>query len=295
MTVEKYSTNDILRQIRDGGGGGGPVTIADGADVTQGALADAAVAAGAAGSTSAKLRRLTTDTGAILAKLPASLGAKTGATSFSIVPASDGFAVTITSGSVAATQSGAWNVTNISGTISLPTGAATETSAAAAATSLAVIDDWDESDRAKVNLIAGVAGITAGAGAVAAGTPRVTLASDDPLVAKLPALGPKASSGSVSVANSFLTAAALGDGSVNTAESITVVNTVQLVEFFNISANVIWASWTGTAAASTTGSFPIPALASGVAGYYSAPPGASGSLSIIAVGGASAFTCIGWS
>lgn len=40
-------------------GGGGAVTIADGADVTQGALADAIVAAGAAGSISAKLRRVT--------------------------------------------------------------------------------------------------------------------------------------------------------------------------------------------------------------------------------------------
>lgn len=44
-----------------GGGGGGAVTVADGADVTQGANADAVVAAGAAGTVSAKLRRLTTD------------------------------------------------------------------------------------------------------------------------------------------------------------------------------------------------------------------------------------------
>ncbi len=44
-----------------------------------------------------------------------------------------------------------------------------------------VADDWDESDRAKVNIIVGQAGITAGAGAVAANTPRVTHASDDPV------------------------------------------------------------------------------------------------------------------
>lgn len=54
-----------------------------------------------------------------------------------------------------------------------------------AVVSVQIIDDWDESDRAKVNIIAGVAGVTAGAGAVAAGTPRVTLASDDPGVASL--------------------------------------------------------------------------------------------------------------
>jgi hypothetical protein len=54
-----------------------------------------------------------------------------------------------------------------------------------AVVSLAILDDWDESDRAKVNLIAGQAGITAGAGAVGASTPRFTLASDDPAVAAL--------------------------------------------------------------------------------------------------------------
>ena len=60
-----------------------------------------------------------------------------------------------------------------------------ETSANAIQTAVEAIDDWDESDRAKVNLIAGQAGITANAGAAAANTPRVTLASDDPGVAKL--------------------------------------------------------------------------------------------------------------
>ena len=48
-----------------------------------------------------------------------------------------------------------------------------------------MVDDWDESDRCKVNLMAGQAGITGGAGSVAANTPRTTLASDDPAVASL--------------------------------------------------------------------------------------------------------------
>lgn len=56
---------------------------------------------------------------------------------------------------------------------------------AAAAASLSVLDDWDETDRAKVNVIVGQAGITAGAGAVAANTPRMTHASDDPVVTAL--------------------------------------------------------------------------------------------------------------
>lgn len=55
----------------------------------------------------------------------------------------------------------------------------------AAVTSLAIVDDWDESDRAKVNIIAGQVGVAAGAGAVSAGTQRMTLASDDPLLARI--------------------------------------------------------------------------------------------------------------
>lgn len=56
-------TNTQLRAVpvpvTISGGGGGAVTIADGADVTEGAIADAIVAAGAAGTVSAKLRRTT--------------------------------------------------------------------------------------------------------------------------------------------------------------------------------------------------------------------------------------------
>lgn len=48
-----------------------------------------------------------------------------------------------------------------------------------------IMDDWDESDRAKVNPIVGQAGIAAGAGAVGATVPRVTHASDDPAVTAL--------------------------------------------------------------------------------------------------------------
>lgn len=57
-----------------------------------------------------------------------------------------------------------------------------------AVVALQIMDDWDETDRAKVNIIAGQAGVTAGAGAVAANTQRVTLASDDPAVASLSVL-----------------------------------------------------------------------------------------------------------
>lgn len=47
-----------VSETQPAGGGGGPATIADGADVTQGAIADAAVVSDAPGTISAKLRGL---------------------------------------------------------------------------------------------------------------------------------------------------------------------------------------------------------------------------------------------
>jgi hypothetical protein len=46
-------------------------------------------------------------------------------------------------------------------------------------TALEIIDDWDESDRAKVNLIAGQAGIVGNSGNKTDNTPRVVIATDD--------------------------------------------------------------------------------------------------------------------
>jgi len=58
---------------------------------------------------------------AISGQLPATLGQKAGANSLAVVVASDQTAIP-------ASQSGTWNITNITGTVSLPTGAATESS-----------------------------------------------------------------------------------------------------------------------------------------------------------------------
>jgi hypothetical protein len=60
----------------------------------------------------------------------------------------------------------------------LPTGAATLAEQQTQTTALQIIDDWDESDRAKVNPIVGQAGVQGGAGAVSALTQRVVLATD---------------------------------------------------------------------------------------------------------------------
>jgi len=81
-------------------------------------------------------------------------------------------------GTVAATQSGTWNINNVSGTVSLPTGAATLAEQQTQTASLSVLDDWDETDRAKVNPIVGQAGVQGGSGTVSANTQRVVLATD---------------------------------------------------------------------------------------------------------------------
>jgi len=71
-------------------------------------------------------------------------------------------------------------------------------------TALQIMDDWDESDRAKVNPIAGQAGIAANSGAADALTPRVILATDDPAVALLTTLlAAVAADGAASPANAI--------------------------------------------------------------------------------------------
>lgn len=56
-------------------------------------------------------------------------------------------------------------------------------------TAVEIIDDWDESNRAKVNPIAGQAGIAAGAGVDGATVPRATLATDAGLLSGAPDRG----------------------------------------------------------------------------------------------------------
>lgn len=79
----------VVVDAAGGSGGGGAVTIADGADVTQGAIADSAYAGSGNSTVVSALKGLYAIFAAMSAKLPGSLGAKTGANSFSVVPATD--------------------------------------------------------------------------------------------------------------------------------------------------------------------------------------------------------------
>ena len=201
-----------------GGGGGGPVTIADGDDVTQGAVADAAVAAGAAGTNSAKLRRISADLSALLTKVIAapSTEAKQD-TMIALLAAIAG------SGGLTDAELRASAVPVSAAALPLPAGASTETTLAAVLakiiaapateakqdtgnTTLAnilakiiaapateakqdalnalvtIMSEWDETDRAKVNPVVGQAGVAAGAGNVDAKTQRVVVAADQSII-----------------------------------------------------------------------------------------------------------------
>ena len=77
------------------------------------------------------------------------------------------------------------NAITVDGTVTANLGTTDNAVLDAVAASLAVLDDWDDSNYANVN--ANIAGtdIVGGAGAVASGVQRVTLASDDPAVTSL--------------------------------------------------------------------------------------------------------------
>jgi len=108
-------TNTDGTTISGGGGGGGAVTVADGADVTQGAIADAVITAGAAGTVSAKLRAISRDVGSILTNTPA-LGQAAMAASAPVVIASNQSAVPV-SGTVTTTPpaNASTNIAQING------------------------------------------------------------------------------------------------------------------------------------------------------------------------------------
>lgn len=97
------------------GGGGGAVTIADGADVTQGAIADAAATQGGTGTISAKLRLMTSQLNTISGLLAGTITVSGSVT---------------VSGTVTANQGGApwsFNQTQINGTTLLAGNGATGT------------------------------------------------------------------------------------------------------------------------------------------------------------------------
>ncbi len=128
---------EVISTSGGGGGGGGAVTVAagavaagayvagslvDGADATQGLTTDAAVAAGAAGTESAKLRAISRDVGTIASGTP-TVGQKAMSGSVPVAIASDQGAITVT-GSVSTTAPTDIfvNATNVTAQNTVPVG-----------------------------------------------------------------------------------------------------------------------------------------------------------------------------
>lgn len=96
-----------------------------------------------------------------------------------------------------------------------------------AVVALQIIDDWDETDRAKVNPIAGQAGVAGGSGVVSATTQRMTLATDVALPAGENVVGAVVGK-NVTINASFTrpadtTTYAAGDAVTNSTSSPTVI------------------------------------------------------------------------
>ena len=116
----------------------------------------------------------------------ASAPVRTDPTGSTAQPVTDNGGSLTVDGTVAATQSGTWNITNISGTVSLPTGAATAANQATANTSLSSIDgklvtaktaDFDTGGGTDTVQMLGIA-LPKSGGAVAGGTSTDPIRTD---------------------------------------------------------------------------------------------------------------------
>jgi hypothetical protein len=104
----------------------------------------------------------------------------------------------------------------------LPTGASTSANQTTANTALSgiqtaveIMDDWDESDRAKVNPIVGQAGVAGGSGTVGATTQRVVLATDVALPAGTNAIGKLSANSGVDIGDVDVTSLTPGTAAGN--------------------------------------------------------------------------------
>lgn len=104
--------------------------------------------------------------------------------------------------------------TPVSGTVTV-TGVSTLAEQQTQTASLSVIDDWDESDRAKVNPIVGQAGVQGASGVVTALTQRVVLATDVALPAGTNAIGKLSANSGVDIGDVDVTSVIPGTGATN--------------------------------------------------------------------------------
>lgn len=91
---------------------------------------------------------------------------------------------------------------------------------AAIKTAVEIMDDWDETDRAAVNLISSQAGVAGGTGVDGATVLRVTLATDIPLPAGTNAIGKLAANSGVDIGDVDVLSLIPGTGATNLGKAI---------------------------------------------------------------------------
>jgi len=126
----------------------------------------------------------------------------------------------------------------------------TEASAAAIKTAVEIMDDWDESDRAKVNPIVGQAGIAASTGVDGVTVPRVTLATNVPLPAGTNAIGKLAANTGVDIGDVDVLSSALPAGAATSALQLADGHNVTVD---NISTNEVFVRGSQSAGAAVDG------------------------------------------
>lgn len=88
----------------------------------------------------------------------------------------------------AGVQGGAGIISATTQRVTIATDDTVATDLTAIKTAIQIIDDWDETDRAKINPIVGQAGVQGGSGAISANSQRVTIATDDTVATDLTAI-----------------------------------------------------------------------------------------------------------
>ena len=91
-----------------------------------------------------------------------------------------------------------------------------------AVASLSVLDDWDETNRAAVNIIAGQVGVTGGTGVDSALTQRVTLATNVALPAGTNGIGKLTANSGVDIGDVDVTSISAGDNNIGNVDIVTM-------------------------------------------------------------------------
>ena len=122
------------------------------------------------------------------------------------------------------------DVTRVTGTVTIA-GAVTNAGTfavqdAAAEASLSVLDDWDETNRAAVNTIAGQVGVQGASGVVTALTQRVVLATDVALPAGTNGIGKLTANSGVDIGDVDVTSIAAGTNLIGRVAALPATSTI---------------------------------------------------------------------